>query len=338
MLNDRQRGMIARGPLRRLGWGSGVLLLSACGGPQSVLDPAGRDAEVLALLFWWMLGGAVVLWLAMNGLFFYVTRQKKRSFSPRAAERLIVFGGVVFPTVVLAILLSYALSEMPRQRDLGEGLTVRVVGESWWWRVNYTVDGAEAPVVSANEIRLPAGSRSELKLAANGFIHSLWIPALGGKTDLIPGRETRMSLEPLKPGEYAGQCAEFCGISHARMAFRAVVMTPDDFAVWLEKEAAPAKQPETETARQGQAVFLREGCGACHTIRGMAAQGRIGPDLTHLGGRRSLAAGVLPMTQTALKDWLRDPEAIKPGVRMPAYDHLDASDLTALAAFLEGLK
>lgn len=338
MPNEGQRGVTARASLRRIGWGGGALLITACGGPQSVLDPAGRDAEVLALLFWWMLGGAVVLWFAMNGLFFYVTRLKKRSFSPRAAEALIVFGGVVFPTVVLAVLLSFALSEMPRQRDLGEGLTVRVTGESWWWRVAYTVDGADQPVVSANEIRLPAGSRSELKLAANGYIHSLWIPALGGKTDLIPGRETRMSLEPLEPGEYAGQCAEFCGESHARMAFRAVVMTPEDFAAWLKKEAAPAEQPQTETARRGQAVFLREGCAACHTIRGLNARGKIGPDLTHLGGRRSLAAGVLPMTQAALEDWLRDPEAIKPGVRMPAYDHLDASDLSALAVYLEGLK
>ncbi|TNF22635.1 MAG: c-type cytochrome [Rhodobacteraceae bacterium] len=323
---------------RRLCWGGGALLLTACSGPQSVLDPAGRDAEVLAVLFWWMLGGAVLLWLAMNGLFFYVTRMKERAFSPQAADRLIVFGGVVFPTVVLAVLLSFALSEMPRQRDLGEGLTLRVTGESWWWRVEYRTEDTETPVISANEIRLPAGSRSELELAANGYIHSLWIPALGGKTDLIPGRETRMSLEPVTPGEYGGQCAEFCGESHAKMALRAVVLPPEEFAAWLEQQAAPATPPETETARRGQAVFLREGCGACHAIRGLGARGTIGPDLTHLGGRRTLAAGVLPMSRAALEDWLRAPEAIKPGVRMPAYGHLAAADLAALATFLEGLK
>ncbi|MEY8842603.1 cytochrome B, partial [Cribrihabitans sp. XS_ASV171] len=150
--------------------------LSACGGPQSILDPAGRDAEVLATLFWIMFIGAVILWLAMNGMFLTVTRFIKREMSERKAEALIIGGGIVFPTVVLAGLLTYALTEMPRQRERGEGLTVRVVGESWWWRVEYLPDGASEPVVSANEIRLPVGSRTEIELAANGVIHAFWIP------------------------------------------------------------------------------------------------------------------------------------------------------------------
>ncbi|MFD1343115.1 cytochrome c oxidase subunit II [Litorisediminicola beolgyonensis] len=314
-----------------------VATLAACGGPQSVLDPAGRDAGVLADLFWVMLIGAVILWVAMNGLVIYVTRISPRQFSHRSAETLIIGGGIVFPTVVLAALLSYALSEMPRQREPGEGLTVRVVGESWWWRVAYTPDGAEAPILSANEIRLPAGRRSEIELAANGVIHSFWIPALGGKTDMIPGRETRMSLKPEEPGTYRGQCAEFCGLSHAKMAFGAVVMTEEDFTAWLEREAAPAAEPEGPEAIRGAAIFAAQGCGACHAVRGTEAQGLVGPDLTHMGSRTTLAAGILPMERAALIDWVRKPDAIKPGARMPGYDHLSDEDLSALAAYLEGL-
>ncbi|MBV7377998.1 c-type cytochrome [Maritimibacter sp. DP4N28-5] len=314
-----------------------ILATGGCAGQQSVLDPAGRDAEVLATLFWWMLGGAVVLWILMNGILFYVSRAKEREFSRRTAELFIIGGGIVFPTVVLAVLLSYALSEMPRQRDLGSGLTVRVVGESWWWRVEYLPDGWDTPIVSANELRLPTGSRSEIKLAANGVIHSLWIPALGGKTDMIPGRETRMSLEPETPGDYRGQCTEFCGESHALMAFGAVVMEPEAFADWLDKQAQEAAPPTGTESIRGREVFAAEGCGGCHTVRGTPADGLVGPDLTHLADRRTLAAGVLPMTEAAMIDWLRDPEAIKPGVHMPAYGHLDDADLSALATYLLGL-
>ncbi|MDS9468891.1 c-type cytochrome [Paracoccus sp. MBLB3053] len=313
-----------------------ALLVAGCKGPQSVLDPAGRDAEVLAGLFWVLLSGAVVLWLAVNGLMLYIARLNPRPHSRRLAEALIIGGGIVMPTLLLSGLLIFALREMPRQREAGSGLTVRVTGESWWWRVEYLRDGA--PVASANELRLPTGSRSELVLEASEYIHSFWIPAFGGKTDMIPGRTTRMSLEPIATGEYRGQCAEFCGESHARMALIGVAMEPQDFAAWLEAQADPAAEPSSPEAGRGHDIFLREGCGGCHTIRGTPAQGQAGPDLTHLGGRRSLAAASLPMERSALIDWLRDPAKIKPGARMPAYSHLPEADLADLATYLEGLE
>jgi cytochrome c oxidase subunit 2 len=313
------------------------LFLGACAGVQSVLDPAGRDAEVLSTLFWVMLGGAVVLWLFVNGLILYVTRVEPRPLSKRAAEALIIGGGVVFPTVVLGALLSYALWEMPNQRAPGEGLELRVMAHQYWWRVEYWPDGARAPVISANEIRLPIARRSEITLNAERVIHSFWIPALGGKTDMIPGRETRMSLEPLRVGEFRGQCAEFCGESHAYMAFNVVTMAPEAFAAWLEAEAQPAKPPEGAAAQRGAALFLSEGCGGCHTVRGTPANGAVGPDLTHLAARRSLAAGILPMEKAALRDWVAAPERFKPGVEMPGYEHLSDSELDALASYLMGL-
>ncbi len=325
--------------MRRAGaWAALTGLLGACSGPQSVLDPAGRDAQVLADLFWIMLAGAVLLWVLLNGLIYVVTHVAPRPLSPRAAEALIIGGGVVLPLIVLGALLAYALSEMPRQREKGTGLRVEVTGHQFWWRVAYWPEGATAPVMAANELRLPTGQRSEITLNAEKVIHSFWVPALGGKTDMIPGRQTRMSLEPTLTGEYRGQCTEFCGESHALMAFGAVVMTPEEFDAWLAREAAPAAPPATEAAARGAALFLAQGCGGCHAVRGTEAEGQVGPDLTHLASRVTLAAGILPMTQEALRDWLRDPAAIKPGVEMPGYGHLSEAQLSDLAAYLGGLE
>lgn len=313
-------------------------LLAGCEGQQSVLAPAGADAETLAGLFWIMLAGAIVLWCLVNGLMFYVTRMNPRAMSARGAWMLIVGGGIVFPTVVLAILLSYALSIMPDQRAQGDGMRVEVTGKQWWWQVAYWPEGAESPVVTANHIVLPTGARAEITLNAEKVIHSFWIPALGGKTDMIPGRTNRMSLEPTVPGEYRGQCAEFCGESHAEMAFGVEVLTPEDFDAWLAREAAPAQAPQTDLAREGRDIFLAEGCGGCHAVRGTPARGTVGPDLTHLASRTLLAAGALPMEREALIDWIADPESVKPGARMPAYDHLPRERIVAMAAYLEGLE
>lgn len=308
--------------------------LAACDGPQSALRTGGVDAAQLAQLFWVMLGGAVVLWLLVNGLFLYVTRINTGSLSRKWAEALIIGGGIVFPTTVLTALLAYGLTMMPDQRAPGDGLRVRITGEQWWWRVEYWPEGAETPVISANELRLPAGLRSEIELTSAEVIHSFWVPGLGGKTDMFPGRPTRMSLEPTEPGSYRGQCAEFCGASHALMAMQAVVMEPAAFDAWLAKEAAPASLPEGP----GRDLFFREGCGACHSLRGTEAVGAVGPDLTHLGGRSSLAAGILPMTSEALARWIADPASIKPEAHMPAYSHLSDAELASLAGWLEQLQ
>ncbi|RVV96787.1 c-type cytochrome [Mesobaculum littorinae] len=318
----------------RAGLAAALTALAACDGPQSVLSPAGDDASQLTTLFWVMLVGAVVLWTAMNGFFFWITRIRTGEMSRKWAEALIIGGGILFPVVVLTALLSYGLTIMPDQRAPGDGLRVRITGEQWWWRVEYWSEGADAPVVSANELRLPAGLRSDIELTAARVIHSFWVPALGGKMDMFPGRVTETSLAPHTPGTYRGQCAEFCGLSHALMAFRAVVLPEDEFDAWLAREAEDSAAPPGP----GRDVFMAEGCGACHTVRGTEAAGQVGPDLTHVGSRQSLAAGILPMTSDALVDWIADPEAFKPGVEMPGYDHLPQEDMMALARWLEGLK
>lgn len=311
-----------------------VTSLSACEGRQSALAPAGQDASQLFLIFIVMLVWAVILWFGLNGLFFYVTRLRKRDFHLRHANRLIIGAGVIFPTVLVGALLVWGLSIMPAQRAPGDGLVIRVTAEEWWWRVEYWPDGADAPITSANEIRMPAGSRTELRLTAARYIHSLWVPSLGGKMDMIPGRETVLTLHPTIEGMYRGQCAEFCGASHALMAFETVVMAPDAFDAWLQAEAADAVPADT----RGAEVFRAEGCGACHTIRGTDHAGTLGPDLTHLGSRQSLGAGIMKVEQADLTRWISHTGDIKPEVAMPSYDWLPPEDLTALAAYLESLE
>ncbi|MEO1910208.1 MAG: c-type cytochrome [Paracoccus sp. (in: a-proteobacteria)] len=316
----------------------GILLLGGCAGRQSALAPGGEDAAQLYLIFLVMLGGAVVLWLGLNGLFLYFTQVNRGHFARRHANRIIIGAGVLLPTVVVGALLAWGLSIMPSQRAPGDGLVIRVTAEEWWWRVEYWPPGAQAPIVSANEIRFPAGSRTELQLTARTYIHSLWIPSLGGKTDMIPGRRNVMTLQPDLEGFYRGQCAEFCGASHALMAFETVVMAPDAFATWLEEQAAPASAPQGAVESRGQAIFRDEGCGACHAIRGTAFAGSVGPDLTHLASRMSLAAGIMEVEREDLMDWIAHTGDIKPEVAMPAYDWLEADELSALAAYLESLE
>lgn len=305
---------------------------------QSALSPAGHEAETIADLLWILVAAAVVLWVLLNGLFFYVTRIHPRPLSRRLAQALIIGGGLVFPTVALALLLTFTLPMMPELRAQGDGLTIRVRGEQWWWRVEYRPARGGAPVVAANEVRLPVGMRTEFLLDADQVIHSFWIPSLAGKMDMFPGRQTRLVIEPTRTGTFRGQCAEFCGTSHALMAFTAVVMEPEAFEAWLAAEAGPAAEPVDRLARRGRGIFMAQGCGACHTIRGTPATGDVGPDLTHFGNRHSLGAGILPPTAEALTRWIAHTEAVKPKVSMPAYDGLDPAELEALAHYLVGLE
>ncbi|MGR3322171.1 MAG: cytochrome c oxidase subunit II [Pseudooceanicola sp.] len=314
-----------------------LLVLAGCGREQSSLNAAGQDAISITTLFWVMLAGAVVLWLLVNGAFYYMSRIAPGEFDTRYARHLLIGGGIVLPTVVLTALLVWGLSILPDPRRPGDGLVVKVTGEQWWWRVEYWPEDAEEPVVTANEIRLPVGERTEFRLISDKVIHSFWIPALGGKMDMFPGRETMISLRPEKAGTFRGQCAEFCGASHAWMAFAAVAMQPDEFDAWLQAEAADAAAPADARAARGAEVFRSEGCGACHTIRGTRAVGQVGPDLTHVGSRLTLGAGRSDLTPERLSDWISHTEALKPEVKMPSYD-LDPEDLSALTHYLVGLK
>ena len=263
-----------------------IILLAGCDGAQSSLDPAGRSAEKIAVLFWWMTLGAAIIWTAVVGLTiysFYLAPGRRN----RQASLLIIVGGAVVPTVVLSLLLAYGLAMMPEMlTPAPEGsLKIAVTGEQWWWRVRYESPNGE-PIVLANEIRLPVGEPVEFQLESADVIHSFWIPSLGGKVDMIPGRQTRLKLEPTRTGVFRGVCAEYCGSSHALMTFFVVVSTKEDFQNWLERQREPAQSPVEPLASSGEKIFLASGCGACHTVRGTVAKGVVGPDLIYLAAWR----------------------------------------------------
>lgn len=332
-------------PCRPIGGGAAMVALllvvaSGCDGPQSALDPAGLAAEQIVQLFWWMAGGAVVIWLTVVGLFAYALKLRTHAHNERRSTLLIIGGGVVVPTVVLTILLIFGLRPLPGLLAPAPpgSLQIEVEGLQWWWRVVYPgADGSE-PVELANEIRLPVGEPVQFTLHSEDVIHAFWIPSLGGKVDMIPGRRTRLTLHPTRTGVFRGACAEYCGASHALMSFDVVVMEKQEFDRWLQQQRRPAEPPSEAAAVRGRQVWTASGCGACHTIRGTAADGVVGPDLTHVGSRLSLGASVLPNDADAFYRWIAHTEQIKPDVHMPAFRMLPEADLTSLAKYLEGLE
>ena len=265
--------------------------------------------------------------------------RRRRPADEGQAHWLILVGGAAVPTVVLGALLSYGLLLMPplRAEVPADALHVRISGEQWWWRVAY-VQADGSVVASANELRLPIGEPVVLTLSSPDVIHSLWIPALAGKVDMIPGRDTQLVLRPEREGVFRGVCAEFCGASHAHMRFLAVALPRAEFDDWLQAQAAPAAEAASAAARQGRDAFLGNGCGGCHAVRGTAAVGDMGPDLTHVGSRLELAAGTLPNDGEALRRWITAPHHAKPEALMPAFDMLPAEDVRAIATWLESLQ
>jgi cytochrome c oxidase subunit 2 len=318
---------------------AGGFLSAGCDGPQSALAPAGEAAQRIAGLFWWMTGFAAVIWIAVIVLALYAVRMPAEQSNRRRTDLLIIGGGAIAPTIAIAVLAMFGLAPIPSLlAPAPQGsLRITVSGEQWWWRVRYRPAEGEA-VVLANEIRLPVGEVVEFRLESPDVIHSFWIPPLGGKIDMIPGRITRIALTPTKTGVFRGVCAEYCGTSHAWMNFTVVVEEKATFDRWLAHQRSPASTPSEPTAAHGRELFLANGCGACHQIRGTPARGVIGPDLTHVGSRLSIGAGILQNDAAALQRWIARTEEVKPGVLMPSFGMLPEEDLKALAAYMEALK
>jgi len=315
------------------------------GWPPPVLDPAGPFAgpiEVVAWVLFVMAAVVMTVVLVALGVALFGPRKWKRRVG---GQRLVWIGGLAFPIVVLTGLLIYGLTTTARVADAAKPgeMRVRVTGEMWWWRVAYLDDQGREIVQDANEVHIPVGRPVVFELESADVIHSFWVPRLGGKTDMIPGRRNFMRLQADAPGTYGGQCAEYCGGPHALMGLVVVAHEPKAYAAWREKQARPAAvvtspQAPMALADQGRAVFAASGCAACHTIRGTEANGLAGPDLTHVGSRQTLGAGILPNNQGTMAGWISDSQGIKPGNRMPSYPVLTGHDLRAVAAYLDSLK
>ena len=308
--------------------------------PPSVLDPAGPVAEQIAVLTWVLLaitGFILVLVCGALAVAIFGNAKLKGWLSGKAT---ILVAGFAVPVFVLAGLLVYSLivtrSLAESQRDTF--MTVRITGEMWWWRVSYLDRNGQETVTDANELNIPVAENVRIELRSNDVIHSFWVPRLAGKIDLIPGRVNTLTLAASRAGIYSGQCAEFCGGPHALMGFVVVAHDRDGFQNWLNKRKTHPPLPVEALARRGLELFLSIGCSACHQVRGTPATGQAGPDLTYVGARQKLGAGILPNNRGTLAGWVADSQTIKPGNRMPRYGTLSAGELQAIAAYLEQLR
>lgn len=305
---------------------------------QSTLVTAGSNAASIATLSWVMfIGAAAIFLLVIAFAALALLGAPARGFM---ANRAFVIGfGIIFPVAILTVLLIYGFA-VARQTSAREppSLRIEVVGERWWWRVNYLDAQGGKEIVTANEIRIPVREPVEFVLKTNDVIHSFWVPSLAGKLDMIPGRSKRYQFSAERAGVYRGQCAEYCGAQHALMAFYVVAMDADAFARWRNDQIRNAPEPVTSLARKGRELFLANGCGACHFVRGTAANGEIGPDLTHFGSRLSLAAGSFPNNAGTVAGWISSAQHLKPDNLMPSFANLKGEDLRAIAAYLESLK
>ena len=317
---------------------SPVLLPAAgCAGIQSALDPHGPEAAAIAQSHWIMLAGGAAILLVVMALALYAVFRDPARRAP-SATAVIVGGGVVFPVVALSALLVYGVSLSSGLRAGEEGaLEIEVVAHRWWWEVRYPGASGGAKVATANELRIPVGRAVAVRLTSADVVHSFWIPALAGKIDAIPGRENRIVLRADRPGSFRGQCAEFCGAQHARMALHAVALAPEEFERWL----ANLQRPVPASAREARgAALFRAHCLECHAVRGLGAAGPrlAAPDLTHVASRAWLGAGTLENNRANLAAWIAANDRLKPGNAMPVFAHLAPGELDALAAWLESLE
>jgi cytochrome c oxidase subunit 2 len=303
---------------------------------QEVLAAAGPQAREIEALWWLVLAVCACVFVAVLGALGWALVRGARAPRPvsdvRQGVNLAVGAALVLSTVLL---VGLAMASFFTDRALAKlgppQLEITLTGHRWWWDARYP------DFTTANELHIPVGTPVLIRLEADDVIHSFWVPNLSGKKDLIPGRHAALMLQADRAGVYRGQCAEFCGLQHAKMALFVVAEPPERYAAWAAEQAKPAAEPRDALARRGRALFTEGECASCHAIRGTSANARKAPDLTHLASRGTLAAGALPNGAGHLAGWMVDPQAIKPGALMPA-TRMSPDELQALLAYLGALK
>ena len=309
---------------------------------QNALESAGPQAAHIEFLWWLFLWVSVAVY-AIVMAFMLVALVRKHPGDPGSAEsqraaRTIVMAVVATTITLFALLIAsaakgHAIASLPSS----DGLKIQLIGHQWWWEAIYAHPIPSQQVTTANEIHIPVGRPVQFHLTSGDVIHSLWVPNLHGKTDLLPGEVTTTWLRADKPGTYRGQCAEFCGFQHAHMALFVVAEPREQFDAWYSQQLRKAPEPSSDTQKRGREVFLGNSCVMCHSIRGTDAGARYGPDLTHVASRSTIAAGTLPFSRGHLAGWITDSQSSKPGNNMPPVP-LKAEDLQSLLSYLELLK
>jgi len=331
------------------------LLIGACsaepisqGHTPSALNPHGVGAARIAELWWVMFGFGIAIFLLVAGLLFAALLRGRRGTNTTMPDSTAgdtgrnwpIFGGIALPLVVIGIVFGYSiytLAGIENPQSIAP-VKIEIVGRRWWWEVKYPDQG----ITTANEIHIPVGVPVQVQLQTADVIHSFWVPELHGKMDLIPTRINNLTLQANETGVYRGQCAEFCGLQHAHMGFMVVVQSKDDFNKWLDVQQQPAAEPADPAAVQGQQVFMNAGCVFCHTVKGIddkdidRSSVDLGPDLTHLASRLTIAGASLTKNRGNLAGWIVDPQHVKPGSLMPEM-YLNSQDLQNLLAYLETL-
>ena len=322
------------------------LLLSGCAGWQSALDPQGPHAKHIASIIWLFIGVCTAVWLAvMVALAIALVRRRAERAEPlnvdavremRASRVILACTMLTAITVIALTILSYASQRKLFSKE-ADPVSLHLIGHQWWWEVRYEDGPVDQRFATANEIHVPVGRPVRLKLDSQDVIHSLWVPNLAGKMDLITGQHNELEFAAAREGLYRAQCAEFCGFQHAHMAMLVRASAAETFQTWRAAQVKPAQEPDNAEQQRGRQVFLSRSCVLCHSIRGTPAGSNFGPDLTHVASRQTIAGGLLPMSRGNLAAWIADPQGIKPGVNMPLSD-LAPGELDALAAYLMALK
>jgi cytochrome c oxidase subunit 2 len=321
-----------------------TLLATSCGwslwdNPMTTVRPRSDFGKVIDELFMLISWTTLVIFVAVEALLVYCCwRFRERPGAPMPKQvhghtPLEIGWTVAFALVLLVIgIPTVRVIFKTQEAPAATALRVDVAGKQWWWEFKYPSLG----ITTANELHLPVGETIAFHLHAPDVIHSFWIPHLGGKRDVVPHRVNRLVMTPDTPGEYPGQCAEYCGLSHANMRFRVIVHEKGEWEKWVKAQQAPPVEPTDPLAQQGKQVFSASACVGCHTIKGVAA-GQIGPDLTHFGSRKTFAGGMMAVTPENVAKWVEKPEHMKPGSRMPDLG-MSGDQGKALAAYLLSLK
>jgi cytochrome c oxidase subunit II len=308
-------------------------------GIQSALNPQSVDAEAVATFSWVLIWGGLVVAIVVFAFAAFALWGPRERRGALGSNKFVIYGGILFPGVVLVTLFVYSLTLAGGVVTARQPPSVRieVVGHQWWWRVYYLDAEGRVEFETANEVRIPAERPVELVLKSDDVIHSFWVPNLAGKLDMIPGHVNRLRVTAAREGTFRGQCAEYCGGPHALMAFYVIAQSGEEFERWREIQRATAAEPEDEASALGRKLFLGR-CAVCHTVRGTAAEGRLGPDLTHVASRTHLAAGILQNNRANIAAWVSASQRIKPGNLMPSMNVFSGDELRALTAYLANLE
>lgn len=320
-----------------------ALLVVGCATPVNMFSTGSEAAEQTAGLAWLMIVVSTAIFVAVVVIMLVsIARRRRRDATSVALDERgngwVLWGGVIMPVAVLTTISAVAVKVLRDPPAPMNAATILITGHQWWWQLDYDVADTHTRFRSANELHIPVGRPVLLRLTTKDVIHSFWVPSLSGKMDLLPGDTNQLRIEARRAGTYRGVCAEYCGAQHAHMAITVVAQDAPAFLAWAHAQSAAAGVVADSLAARGERLFTSGACATCHSVRGTQAKGEIGPDLTHVASRTTIAAGMLPTTLGAIAGWITNPQALKPGAAMPTLDTYSGPDVRAIAEYIRSLR